>query len=75
MKIKATQLRQNIYKILDSALETGRLVEVERKGKIIKIVPPKKESKLARLEKHECMKDNPESFVHMDWSNEWEGEI
>ena len=39
MKITASKLRENVYNILDHALETGVPVEVERKGRILKIVP------------------------------------
>jgi antitoxin (DNA-binding transcriptional repressor) of toxin-antitoxin stability system len=39
MAVSATQLRQNIYSILDEALKTGKSVEIERKGKTLRIVP------------------------------------
>jgi hypothetical protein len=39
MAVSATQLRQNIYAILDEALATGKPVEIERKGKLLRIVP------------------------------------
>ena len=49
MKITATKLRENLYNILDKVLEIGVPVEVERKGRILKIVPESKPSKLAKL--------------------------
>jgi hypothetical protein len=49
MRVTATKLRQNIYAILDEVLEKGIAVEVERKGKILKIVPEKKISKFDRM--------------------------
>jgi len=73
--ISATQLRQNVYKVLDEVLATGVPVEIKRRGKILKIVPKKKISKLNQLKKHACMNVDPESLVHMDWSKEWKGEI
>ena len=39
MAVSATQLRQNIYALLDEALETGKPIEIERKGKVLRIVP------------------------------------
>jgi hypothetical protein len=71
MKITASKLRENIYNILDQALETGVPVEVERKGRILKIVPESKPSKLAKLKKRDCLVGDPESVVHMDWLKEW----
>jgi hypothetical protein len=71
MKITASKLRENVYNILDQALETGVPVEVERKGRILKIVPEAKPSKLAKLKKRDCLVGDPESIVHMDWLKEW----
>ena len=71
MKVTASKLRENIYNILDQALETGVPVEVERKGRILKIVPESKPSKLAKLKKRDCIVGDPESIVHMDWLHEW----
>ena len=73
--ISATQLRQNVYKVLDEVLATGVSVEIKRRGEILKILPKKKISKLSQLKKHTCMNVDPESLVHMDWSKEWKGEI
>jgi hypothetical protein len=47
MAVSATQLRQNIYAILDEALATGKPVEIERKGKILRIVPDQAEDKMS----------------------------
>jgi hypothetical protein len=71
MKITASKLRENVYNILDQALETGVPVEVERKGRILKIVPEAKPSKLAKLKKRNYLVGDPESIVHMDWLKEW----
>jgi len=71
MKITASKLRENVYNILDQALETGVPIEVERKGRILKIVPETKPSKLAKLKKRNYLVGDPESIVHMDWLHEW----
>ena len=74
MRITASKLRENVYQILDEAIETGVPVEVLRKGAILRIVPDKRVSKLAKLEKRK-IRDNfvgdPEDIVHMDWSVYW----
>ncbi|HEX4594038.1 MAG TPA: hypothetical protein VH157_07170 [Bryobacteraceae bacterium] len=66
-----SKLRENIYNILDQALETGVPVEVERKGRILKIVPEPKPSKLAKLKKRNALVGDPESIVHMNWLKYW----
>ena len=71
MKITASKLRENIYSILDQALETGVPVEVIRKGKVLKIVPEVKPDKLSRLKKRKCIIGDPDDIVHMDWLSEW----
>ena len=45
-----TVLRKNIYAVLDEVLETGNPVEIERKGRRLRIVPDKGISRLDRLE-------------------------
>ena len=72
MKLSAAKLRQNLYQVLDEVLEKGTPVEVERKGKILKIVPGKPNGKLMNLEPHDTIVGNPESIVNIDWSKEWE---
>jgi hypothetical protein len=71
MKITAAKFRENIYSILDQALETGVPVEVIRKGKILKIVPGVQPDKLSRLKKRKYIVGDPEDIVHMDWLSEW----
>lgn len=70
MKVTASKLRENIYGILDQALE-GVPVEVVRKGKILRIVPEVKPNKLSRLKKRNCIVGDPDGIVHMDWLSEW----
>ena len=71
MKMTATQLRQDIYNVLDRALETGEVVEVERKGKTLKIVPALGTGNLARLKRHDDIVGDLDDLVHIDWSKEW----
>ena len=71
MGLSASKLRENIYRILDQVLETGVPVEISRKGRTLRIVADEPPSKLARLKKRPLMLDDPESYVHLDWSGEW----
>lgn len=72
MRYSVSRLRADLFRVLDRILETGVPVEIERKGKILKIVPEEPADKLANIKPHpEYMKCDPESLVHLDWSEEW----
>lgn len=71
MRLKASFLRENIYNILDQVLETGAPVEIEWRGKILKIVPAEPKSKLANLKPRPYLLSDPEELVHLDWSGGW----
>lgn len=71
MAITASQLRQNIYKLLDECLEKGEEIEINRKGRIIRLVPETKKSKLDQLKNNVFSDDPPESFTSIDWTKEW----
>lgn len=71
MPLTASSLRQNIYRILDEVLETGVPVEIVRRGRILRIAADPPASKLDKLVVRETMRDDPEDYVHIDWSGEW----
>jgi hypothetical protein len=72
MKTNASQLRANIFKLLDMVAETGIPLDVERKGKLLRIVPVEPGSKLKRIVKRKgVVKGDPDDLIHMDWSGEW----
>jgi len=73
MRHTASKLRENIYKILDEVLESGKTLEIERKGRIIRPVPdPPKTPRLERLTAHpQALLCDPEELVELDWSSEW----
>jgi hypothetical protein len=74
VRITASKLRENVYKILDQVLESGTPVEIERRGRRLRIVPADHAPgrKLDRLEPHpDAIVGDPEDLVHLDWSSEW----
>lgn len=70
-RLKASALRENIYRILDQVAETGVPVEIERHGKILKIVLEEPPGKLDNLRPRPYLLEDPEDLVHLDWSGEW----
>lgn len=75
MAITASALRKNIWQLLDQVAESGRPLEIERKGRRLKIVAEEGPSKLSRLVKHPCIQGDPESIVHLEWSDEWKNDL
>lgn len=72
MQMTATQLRANLYKVLDKVVDTGMTIEIERNGHVIKISCEQPKSKLANLIKHPgTIIGDPDELVHIDWSDKW----
>ncbi|HYU34817.1 MAG TPA: type II toxin-antitoxin system Phd/YefM family antitoxin [Thermoanaerobaculia bacterium] len=66
-----SELRQNIYHLLDQVLDTGVPLEIERNGRRLRISPESPQDKLANLKQRDCLVGDPEEIVHIDWSQEW----
>lgn len=71
--ITATQLRANVYRILDQVLETGEALEVTRGASKLLIVP-------ATAHERRRLKDRPkrhglnctiDELVSTSWEKEW----
>lgn len=71
MAITASRLREDIYKILDQAIESGQPVEITRKGTVLHIVPEKRTSKLDNLRVRTVFIGDSDEIASMDWSSEW----
>ncbi|MFA7480399.1 MAG: type II toxin-antitoxin system Phd/YefM family antitoxin [Vulcanimicrobiota bacterium] len=72
MRVTASSLRKDIYRLLDQVLETGLPLEIERKGKILRIVPQEPLDRLSKLPRREgFLVGAPDDLVHLDWSDEW----
>lgn len=73
MEVTASQLRMNIYRLLDEVLETDAPLEIQRKGRTLRIVPDERLSKLARLVPHPgYIVGDPDDLVDTDWSGHWD---
>ena len=73
MTISASQLRQDIYRLLDQVVATGVPLEIERKGKRLRIVAVETGSKLDRIKGDpDAVVGDPDDLVHMDWSGYWQ---
>lgn len=69
--ITVTELRGNIYKLLDEVLNTGIPIEIKKGGKKLKIVPVGKTDKLQNLaSRPNAIKGNPNDLVDISWEKE-----
>jgi len=75
MVYNATSLRKNIYSVLDSVLESGVPVEIERNGKKLRIVSDEAGSRLSRLQPHKIVNGNSDKLAELHWNDSWNGTL
>ncbi len=69
--ITVTELRRNIYNLLDEVLITGIPIEINKGGKKLKITPVDKVNKLQNLaSRPNVIKGNPDDLVGISWEKE-----
>ncbi|MBI2373537.1 MAG: type II toxin-antitoxin system Phd/YefM family antitoxin [Deltaproteobacteria bacterium] len=73
MAVNATELRRNLYRLLDHVLESGEPLEIERRGHRLRLVLATPEArKLDRLVPHpDALTGDADEIVQMDWSGQW----
>ncbi|MGB4777043.1 type II toxin-antitoxin system Phd/YefM family antitoxin [Microbacterium sp.] len=70
--VTASELRQNVYRLVDQVLETGEAIEIERKGRRLRLVPAEPPDRLARINVDPAViVGEPDDLVSIDWSAEW----
>ncbi len=70
--VTASRLRADVYRILDRVIETGVPAEIERKGRILRIITDRPSSRLDRLQARPgYIKGDPDNLIHVDWSGAW----
>lgn len=65
-KIALTTFRQNLFQIVDQVIETGVPVEIERKGRCVRVMVEERKSKLANLIAHKSIVGDPETLVELE---------
>lgn len=69
--VTVTELRGNIYNLLDEVLNTGIPIEITKGGKKLKIMPVDKVNKLENLvSRPQVIKGNPDDLVEISWEKE-----
>jgi len=66
-------LRQDVYRLLDEVLRTGRPLEIERNGQLLHIAPAMAGSRLERVVvRPELISGDAADLVSLDWSASWQ---
>ena len=78
MAISATKLRADLYRLIDNVITSGVPVEVELRGKRVRIVPVEPRDKLANLVKRPGLivgggggLDRARAFDAAKWRRKW----
>lgn len=76
-RLTAPHLRQNIYRILDEVIETGQPVEIEWKGRVVRIETKGQDKSIFEiLAPHPgSIVGDADDLVHIDWSREWKPDL
>jgi hypothetical protein len=73
MRLNATRLRGDLYRILDRVLETGEPAEIERRGRLLRIAPVGEPSAVDRIaQRPERIVGDPDELVEIGWSVAWQ---
>lgn len=69
--VTPTELRKNIFNLLDEVLNTGVPLEINKGDKKLHIVPVKKADKLQNLiSRPHAIKGDPDDLVYISWEKE-----
>lgn len=69
--VTPTQLRTNIYNLLDEVLKTGLPLEIKKGDKKLRIVPVDEVDKLKNLvARPDVIQGDPDDLAEIDWMDE-----
>ena len=69
--VTPTELRGNLFNLLDEILSTGVPLEIDRGGKRLRIVPVEKIDKLQNLvSRPDVILGDPDELISLSWEQE-----
>jgi prevent-host-death family protein len=81
MKVTSTEFRKNLFQIVERAIQ-GEFVEVLHKGRVVRLVPGEKASKISRLIRRDTIHGTPEDLdrgqsqldeeMRTSWEEKWD---
>jgi prevent-host-death family protein len=69
-KVTLTELSNNIERLLDEVLETGIPLELNKNGKLFKIIPVETDKLKNLTFKPNVIQGNPDDLVNITWEQE-----
>lgn len=72
VRTSATDLRSHLYSYLDQVLATGEPLEIERKGRVLRIISDRPSSRLDRLPRRDTIVGDPDALAEHSWENLWQ---
>lgn len=76
MALTATQLRQNVYQILDEVIDSGVTQEVVRRGQKVLLVPVGSgRRKLENLPRRKVYNGTFDELVAISWESSWKPDV
>lgn len=74
--VTATQLRKNLYQVLEEILRTGDPQEIQLKGRKLWIVPAEtRRRNLEELPKRGGLRCTPDELVETTWESAWAPDV
>ena len=68
--ITVTELRGNIYNLLEEVLATGVPLEVKKGGRKLRIMPVEPVNKFANMSyRSDVINGDPDDLVHIEWEH------
>ena len=71
-KMTPTQLRKDLYSILDQILESGEGIEIEREFGSVLLLPQRTAGKLERLPRRQTILGDVDSLDEISWEGVWQ---
>jgi hypothetical protein len=69
--VTPTELRKNLYNLLDQVINTGVPLQINRGGNFLQITPVEKINKLDKLvSRPDVIVGNPDDLVSINWEGE-----
>ena len=69
--ITPTELRANIYKLLDEVLRTGLPIEIKKGNRRLRLIPVEKNDKFQNLvSRPNVIQGDPDDLVALSWEEE-----
>ena len=70
-RVTPTELRANLYQLLEEVLKTGVPLEIKKGERKLRIVPVEKVDKLQNLvPRPEAIRGDPEDLIRISWEHE-----